>query len=472
MNTYKFPKGFLWGSAQSAEQTEYDGYKKENPETTFKHWYEIERERFFDGKYTLNDWEHNYKSDIKIAEDLGMNSLRMSFNWARIMPSFDEISQEGLQFYKDVFKEMKASGMKIFACINHSELPMWVQNDGPVHTKEYIKYYEKYFNILFDNFEDDVDVWATYNESTVYINGQYWYDQHWPNDVNFVEGIKAIWNINVTHHLAVKEHRKRGFKSEIGSIQVVLPFIPRSQSPDDVEAAAMAEMFEWRAFVEPQFNGEMPKLLKERLSEHGLWPEDSFLPEEIELVKNTDGGDYLGINYYRPGRAMAVPYIPDWNKSTILPNTHFYNLYEPPTRRMNQYRGWEIRPKSLYTILDIIKNEFGNLKTYITENGMGVQDEDRYRNEAGEIQDDYRIDFHSEHLYWLHKAIEDGANCHGYHMWTYIDNWSWSNAYKNRYGFVELNLETRERIYKKSARFAKDLFNSGELKIKENDYIN
>jgi 6-phospho-beta-glucosidase len=51
---------------------------------------------------------------------------------------------------------------------------------------------------------------------------------------------------------------------------------------------------------------------------------------------------------------------------------------------------------------------------------------------------------------YLHKAIEEGSNCFGYHMWTFIDCWSWANAFKNRYGFVELNLETREKIIKKS----------------------
>ncbi len=467
--TLKFPEGFLWGSAQSAEQTEHNGYNENVPNTTFKHWYEVERDRFFDGKFTMNDWEHKYKDDLKIANDLNINSMRISFNWARLMPSLDEVNQEGINFYKDVFAEMRKNGIeKIFACINHSELPMWVQENGPVHSKNYIQYFEKYYKLLFDNFSEDVDVWATYNESTVYINGQYWYNQHWPNEVNFKDGIRAMWHLNVTHHMAVREHRERGMKSEIGSIQVVLPFIPRSNNPDDIHAAKLAECFEWRGFVEPQFKGEMPKLLMEELKKRNLLPEEIFLPEEIELVKNTDGGDYLGINYYRPGRAMAVPYHPNWDQKTILPNTHFYNDYNFPGKRMNPYRGWEIHPQSLHKLLMVIKEEFGNIKTYITENGMGVENENRYRNEAGEIQDDYRIDFFEEHLYWLHKAIIDGANCHGFHMWTYIDNWSWSNAYKNRYGFIELDLDTGERKYKKSAQWAKELFGTSELKLNKN----
>ena len=44
------------------------------------------------------------------------------------------------------------------------------------------------------------------------------------------------------------------------------------------------------------------------------------------------------------------------------------------------------------------------------------------------IQDDYRIDFVKGHLRELHRAIEAGANCKGYLIWTFIDCWSWLNS--------------------------------------------
>ena len=42
-------------------------------------------------------------------------------------------------------------------------------------------------------------------------------------------------------------------------------------------------------------------------------------------------------------------------------------------------------------------------------------------------------------------------------MWTFIDCWSWLNSYKNRYGLIELNLETQERIIKKSGYWFRKL---------------
>ncbi len=80
---------------------------------------------------------------------------------------------------------------------------------------------------------------------------------------------------------------------------------------------------------------------------------------------------------------------------------------------------------------------------------MGVENEQRFV-QTGQIHDDYRIDFISEHLKWLHKGISEGCHCLGYHMWTFIDNWSWLNGYKNRYGFVQLDLATQTRTVKKA----------------------
>jgi 6-phospho-beta-glucosidase len=99
-----------------------------------------------------------------------------------------------------------------------------------------------------------------------------------------------------------------------------------------------------------------------------------------------------------------------------------------------------------------LRDNYGNVESFVSENGMGVQNEERYLKD-GQIQDDYRIEFFREHLKWLHKAIQEGCNVKGYHVWTFMDNWSWMNAYKNRYGLVYVDLETQKRTPKKSAEW-------------------
>ncbi|WP_297438632.1 family 1 glycosylhydrolase, partial [uncultured Clostridium sp.] len=164
--------------------------------------------------------------------------------------------------------------------------------------------------------------------------------------------------------------------------------------------------------------------------------------------------DFLGVNYYQPRRVKAR--CEKLEVNTWMPDLYFEN-YEMPNRRMNPYRGWEIYPESMYDISINIRDNYDNIPWFISENGMGVEGESRYINESGIVEDDYRIDFFKEHLEFLHKGIEEGSNCFGFHSWTPIDCWSWCNAYKNRYGYISVDLETQKKTIKKSGRWIKEV---------------
>ncbi len=95
---------------------------------------------------------------------------------------------------------------------------------------------------------------------------------------------------------------------------------------------------------------------------------------------------------------------------------------------------------------------------------MGVEGEDRFRNEAGFIQDEYRIEFFEEHLKWLHKGICEGSNCYGFHVWTILITGPWLNEYKNRYGLSSSILIVAKRRKKKSADWLRKLAESNRLR--------
>ncbi|MGL4983686.1 MAG: family 1 glycosylhydrolase, partial [Plesiomonas sp.] len=61
------------------------------------------------------------------------------------------------------------------------------------------------------------------------------------------------------------------------------------------------------------------------------------------------------------------------------------------------------------------------------------------------------IDFVREHLKVIHQAVNDGINVRGYYMWSLMDNFSWINGFKKRYGFLYIDRETQQRYKKKSA---------------------
>ncbi|WP_112182356.1 glycoside hydrolase family 1 protein [Paraliobacillus zengyii] len=455
---YKFPEGFWWGSAASATQTEGADKEGGKGKNIWDHWYEIEPNRFFEGvgPETTSDFYHRYKEDIQNMKEIGHNTFRMSISWARLIPGGEgHVNQEAVNFYNNVIDEFLANDIEPFVNLFHFDMPLELQEKGGWENREVVDAFVEYARQSFALFGDRVKKWFTFNEPIVPVEGGYLYDFHYPNIVDAKKAVQVAYNTMIAHAKAVKVYHA-SHDGKIGIILNLTPSYPRSQNPADLKASHVCDLFFNRSFLDPAVKGEFPADLISLLEEHGQLP-NTQAGDKTLLKENIV--DILGVNYYQPRRVKAKetlpnpysPFMPDW----------FFDNYEMPGRKMNPYRGWEIYEKGVYDIMVNLKDNYGNIESFISENGMGVQNEERFLKN-GRIEDDYRIDFIKGHLKWVHKAIEEGCNAKGYHLWTFMDNWSWMNAYKNRYGFFSVDIETKERTAKKSATwFAEASKNNG-----------
>lgn len=176
--------------------------------------------------------------------------------------------------------------------------------------------------------------------------------------------------------------------------------------------------------------------------------------------------DFLGVNYYHPSRVQEPEFSSDSLAQDWLPEK-YYASFNKRGVRMNADRGWEIHPQTIYKIAKTIQKDYNNIPWFISENGMGVENEARFEDTSGVIQDDYRIQFMTEHLYYLHQAMVEGSACLGYHTWTPIDCWSWRNSYKNRYGLISLDIHRQIKKLKKSAHWYRKVSESSSVDIEE-----
>ncbi|MGL4774280.1 MAG: glycoside hydrolase family 1 protein [Clostridium sp.] len=445
---YNFPKDFWWGAASSATQMEGGAFEGGKGKNVWDHWFEIEPERFHNGvgPTTVTDFYHNYKEDIKTMKELGFNSFRTSIGWARLIPDGDgEVNQEAVKFYNDVFDEMIENGVEPFINLYHFDMPLAMYEIGGFENREVINAYSRYAKICFELFGSKVKKWFTFNEPIVPVECGYLEKYHLPGVYDVKRAMDVLFNTALANALAIKNFREVNIEGgEIGVILNLTPSYPRSNSEEDVKAANIADAFFNRSFLDSSVKGEFPVELLEILKANDLMP--NFTEEDFELVRNNKV-DILGVNYYQPRRIKA-PENP--KEGDII--SQLFDFYDMPGKKINPHRGWEIYEKGIYDIMINLRDNYGNIKSFISENGMGVEGEDKFLVD-GQIQDDYRIEFIEDHLVYLHKAIEEGANCKGYHLWTFIDNWSWLNSFKNRYGFVSLDLATGKRTIKKSGNW-------------------
>ena len=128
--------------------------------------------------------------------------------------------------------------------------------------------------------------------------------------------------------------------------------------------------------------------------------------------------------------------------------------------------GWSIDPLGLRITLNQIYDRYRK-PLFIVENGIGAIDT---INENGEIIDDYRINFHRDHIKAMKDAIEiDGVDLMGYTTWGCIDLVSASSGeMKKRYGFIYVDLDNEgkgslKRTKKKSFNcYKKVIASNGE----------
>ncbi|MGG1338436.1 6-phospho-beta-glucosidase GmuD [Bacillus subtilis] len=451
---YRFPKDFWWGSSASATQTEGAADRDGKSQNIWDYWFEKEPHRFFDhvGPAETSQFYDNYKEDIRLMKELGHNSFRMSISWSRLIPNgTGEINVKAANFYNNVIDELIANGIEPFVNLFHFDMPMALQKIGGWVNRETVDAYENYARTCFRLFGGRVKKWFTHNEPIVPVEGGYLYDFHYPNKVDFKEAVQVGFHTMLSSARAIQAYREMEQDGKIGIILNLTPSYPRSSHPADVKAGEIADAFFNRSFLDPSVKGEFPKELVDILKHEGFMPD--YNAEDLDIIKKNTV-DLLGVNYYQPRRVKAKEHLPNPD-APFLPDRYF-DPYVMPGRKMNPHRGWEIYEKGVYDILINLKENYGNIECFISENGMGVEGEERFRDEQGIIQDDYRIEFIKEHLKWIHRAIQEGSNVKGYHLWTFMDNWSWTNAYKNRYGFVSVNLEKDgERTVKKSGKWFK-----------------
>jgi len=451
---YHFPKGFLWGAAASGPQTE--GIKNKANKSIWDTWFEKEANRFYKeiSPFTVCDTYSKYKEDVKLMKDIKLNSFRTSIQWSRFIKDFEtgEICQDALKFYNNYIDELINNNVEPIINLYHFDMPSELQEKyGGWEDKHVCKLFGIFAKKAFESFGHKVKYWSTFNEPIVPVEGAYLYDFHYPNKNNMKLAVQVSYNIMLAHGIAVKEYRSLKLNGEIGAILNITPSYTRDDRAEDLEAAKYADIFFNKSFMDPIVNGYFTKDLVEILKEHNLLPECT--QEENNIILN-EKIDFLGLNYYVPRRVKAK----EIKEDKLMNPEYFFDYHIKEDGRFNPFRdNNEIYPRAIYDIAMDVKNNYGNIKWYIGEIGIAMDLESEGEAVNGIIDDSFRTELFKEHMVELSKAIEKGSNCFGVHQWTFIDNWSWCNSFKRRYGFYRLDLENGNRIIKKHAYFFKEL---------------
>ena len=98
----------------------------------------------------------------------------------------------------------------------------------------------------------------------------------------------------------------------------------------------------------------------------------------------------------------------------------------------------------------------------ITENGIPVPDG---LDADGRVRDERRIRYLKNHLFQVHRAIQDGVPVKGYFHWSFMDNFEWALGYGQRFGLVYVDFRTQKRTVKDSGRWFAEMICENGLEM-------
>jgi beta-glucosidase len=429
----RFPNGFLWGAATSAYQIEgsplADGA---GPSIWHRFSHSPGLTARGENGDVACDHYRRFETDVALMRELGLNAYRFSIAWSRILPAGrGTVNPRGVAFYDRLVDALLASGIQPAATLYHWDLPAALDDLGGWLNPDIADWFAEYARVMVRALGDRVPMWATLNEPWVVTDGGYLHGALAPGHRNLFEAPIATHNLLRAHGAGVQACRAEG-NARIGIVVNLEPKYPASDSPQDIAATNRADAYMNRQYLDPVFHGRYPEALSEIFGE--AWPR--FTDADLRLIQQPI--DFLGINYYTRSVTRHDESARPVCASGVRQPTHTYTE-----------TGWEVYAPALTRVLLGVKERYGEIPLYITENGAAFYDPPRATN--GRIDDPLRVQYYREHLRAAYDAIRQGVDLRGYFAWSLLDNFEWSLGYAKRFGLVHVDYETQQRTPKASA---------------------
>jgi beta-glucosidase len=448
-----FPEGFLWGVATSSYQIEGavdEGGRTPSIWDTFSH---LPGTTYHgDTGDVACDHYHRLEQDVELMAELGIPAYRFSIAWPRVLPDGGTaVNEAGLDFYRRLVDALRAKNIEPVATLYHWDLPQALEDAGGWLNRDTAGRFEDLAGVVGKALGDRVGRFITLNEPWCASFVGYSTGHHAPGLREIGAGVIAAHHLLLGHGMAVRAlANTAGSSAEVGIALNLSPITPASESAEDAAAVQRVDQQRNRWFLDPVLRGSYPEWL---LDEYVRLIGDDFLQSGDLDVIHADLS-FLAVNYYTPLRmaAAAPPGEPPTSRSSL---GDWLGVEERPRADvLRTTKGWTIEPDGLTALLLRIKNDYGGIPLYITENGAAFSD---YVDPTGTVRDPERIDYLRRHFAAAHGAISEGVDLRGYFVWSLYDNFEWADGFGQRFGLVFTDYRTQDRILKASARWYRDV---------------
>jgi len=443
--------------------------------------------RFWESEYYLKDFDN--------AKNLGLNSFRISLEWARIEPERNQWDQNAIDSYRQMLMSMRDKGLEPIVTLNHLTLPLWVLTppiqfkkkiyqylmpnpirqlplDDPPSSdpfwkslrgwenEETIREFVKFVERVVSEFKDLVDYWITISEPIASIIGGGYLAGISPPGF-FLDGkrTRAVLHNLIEAHVQAYDKiselddtdaNNDGSPKNAGfsHLMMVVRSPLNSRNSVDVEAAKNFSYFINDYFLNAIMNGEEDVNYLNTLERYNK-DSKNFCVYNRWKQKT----DFIGLNYYRRlhvrrsqmVRTSNAKFIGGAPVSDLSSSNNFVG-------RLNDL-GWEIYPDGLFEIIRSLKE--WNKPIFITENGIADK------------SDALRPQFIIDHVKQIKHCLDENLDVIGYLHWSLMDNYEWHEGYNQEGKFGLFSVDRKQlglpRMITMGAKVLSNLINESVL---------
>ena len=409
-----FPNDFLWGASTSSHQIEgglvnnWTKWEEENtthlinrtPEEIDPILFEKAQHPecyLSNSKYSCESFKH-WRRDIEVMRKLGLNAYRFSLEWSRIEPEKGVFDEDGIRFYINLIKELKANGIEPVVTIWHWTLPVWLSEEGGIMSKNFVKYWEGFVKYVVKKFGESVKFWITINEPSVVVNMSYRLEEWPPARRNVFLWFKYYFLIFPKSHKIAYEMIKKECPNSMVSFA--------HQGPN----------------FEPLRNNVIDKFIASTIN---------YFVNFLMINSVVKDLDFIALNFY-------------FNNLVGLGGIGNGLVVKKNRNDVCTDMGWWFQPRFLGNMVKKLFKKY-RLPIMITENGLA------------DYKDSLRREWIEESIGALERCLKEGIEIIGYLHWSLLDNFEWADGFWPQFGLVSVDPVSKERKIKDSGYFYRDL---------------
>jgi beta-glucosidase len=300
----QFPSDFLFGTATSAYQIE-GGWNVDGRGPSIWDTYTHASPRRDTGHVACNTY-HDFQTDIDLMSVLGLNSYRFSVAWPRVLPEGrGQVNAKGLDYYDRLVDALLTKNIRPFVALFHWDMPQALQEAfGGFAGRETASYFADYAEVVVRRLGDRVKDWITLNEPWEHAALGHLLGEHAPAHHNPWTYLKVAHHQLLGHGLAVERIRAACPDARVGITLSLTPILPKTDSPQDVAAAKVADQFFNTFYLDGIYKGQYPDPFWSQV--RWLHPKVGY--EDMQIISRPL--DFLGVNFYSREFARAVWWMP------------------------------------------------------------------------------------------------------------------------------------------------------------------